>query len=451
MVTLAMGVFAAEAITDEGWSLKSPVHAAVFLFFGVLYVFDAHTIGIAFIASSGLLVGRFQSSPNVRVPLVSGTLFVLYDLHEGLRFGAFLSLLAASSASLNYGGDCSRLLVFSAHRAFMCSLAIKQSSGMALTFVWAQILLMICYAEADCADAAIFSGIAASSVTYELLSTWRRHVECVELAESDGFSKGDDAHGYDERRLPVLKLKRGSLTCAAALLQAVAFQVDIGQRDAPDDLASYLTQSVHVAAILSSIIVIGPLVREQRFVKGLFVTASVFDAYKSFLRAQIGRTSSSVVAIVCRGTFDLLTAITYSCTDVAAESEQMIAIRSDKRRTSRTCAWLMCVAYACVHIVPVIWWDLDLDESISFAFHFPLLIASFAGWSLIWQDELAFYLTGTFCGVEAMAILLTLVHPIAWKWLALLTTTMLPLTLMRVPTKRIDSFLFSISDAKAVQ
>lgn len=417
-----------DGILHEPWSLRAPVHAAIFLFFLLLYITDKHDIGLAFLGTSACCYGHFCSNKFLRVVILFVGILALSN-HKGTRCpSALLSLLAAVSA-IRQGDSLGDEIAFSAHRAFMCSLGFSSSKSMRSGAILAQTLLAICYAlhhslEATCfAIGAVVVGLAE---IYKEIDSYR-----IEKDETRVLSL--------QRTLPILKLKMGRLVFLTSLAQAGVMHVDqYFNVPATGSITGAFTQPVHVAAVLASVLVLAPSMEEQNAIKAVFFLASLADAGACYLRRE---GSSTPVILLIRPLCDLATASAYALTKKKLVGEPVNSMAATQ--TSRSLAWAAIMTFAGVHIALLVIWREPLDDSIAFAFHYPFLTTMFASWAMLWSDSLPWYLCVIFCITEIIAMLPKMLDFGIATGLGLISSLTLTWALQRIPTAVQDSFVMN--------
>lgn len=408
-----------DGVVSDPWSLKAPVHAAIFGFFLLLHVTEGHQIGIAFISSVALLLARFCQSAVARVGFAWVGINGMLDIPIArVSRGGALALLAASSVAMVEGG-IAQTAAFAAHRGFMCATGLVESTGLRVAFAAAQCLLISCYISVGALEAAAYASLGAVDAAIHVL-------------QSETYTIG--IKSATPRVLPICRLERGKFVAVAAIGQAIALFWDqnssVSQTMSVDTV---LTQCVHISAILASLLVLGPLFAATTIVKAVFVTASATDFAASVYRASNG----GGTAVIVRSVADILVGITF----VATSSRPSEFAQSEVGKVRNWIPWTATAAYVVVRVVIMVQWSLQIDAAIAYIFHFPFLTGSFSAWTLLWGDEIPWFLTVIFCIIEAAALMSQLNSDSYLLWMALVTDLALPMTLCIVPTKPMESFV----------
>ncbi len=371
-------------IEHDPWSLRGPVHAALLVFFAALSS-RGDPLGSAFLGALACVHSTaFDANPPIVGILVPIGVGLLCDGRPA-EAPCVLALLAACRPVLR----CARfdlILACAAHRAFMCAVGFSDRAPFRFSFVYGQCLLLTCY-------------VCVAPVSAEVALTIIAIVWSV--YDDRSILQGPSYHdppATTDSTLPILKRRRGEWALSAALLQAGVLLVEEATHAsslARDGVLMAMTQSVHVAAVLASIVVIGPLIPAQGAVKVVFCCASAFDAL-----ACLGlRDDAPPPVLRLRAGSAVLTAITYLSTLPSEQEDVERAVDgAPNRRRAHGC--ILC--YVAAHVGALVAWGGGLDERIAFAFHYPFVVVGFAAWAVLWYDALAWWATIVFCAVETL-------------------------------------------------
>ena len=443
LLAVALNLAFLSDLPRQPWSLKPIVHAAVLAFFLLIKRKNDNHIAQAFFANLAAIIVKpikhLAKSHHMPAAIadavyIAVVLTALHLLCSGTAPRIRPSALAALLATLQSDIAANRLadgMAFAAHRAFMCALGFVDYPSMRIAFVYAQFLLALCYA-ADGSSTA--TALALFAVVFESAAMFPKRAALLGI---NGYSPPL----RKSPKLPLMRLELGGVAVAAAIVQASVLFIDETRHNTVNDGPwETLTQYVHVAAVLSAIVVLGPLISEQRLVKGAFFCAGILDGIISLLFRE-AKSLDAKILLIMRVIAGVSVSISYAVTGgkfaMILEGDNVVG---KKPLPKRAYPFVAICTYALAHCLPIIRSEFDLDMRIAYAFHFPFLIASFSFWALVWQDEAPWWMAIIFCLVECIACAVFAPRVLDLVPLAV-CTALLVLALCRLPVRSTPSFV----------